>query len=532
MKVLKSGRMDKFHTLFLILFLFFTMMGLGFSSTGQVFLDVNPMGPKYSLNGSNETSIYSHEPILLYTKWDDNVNLSHAILSTNETSAWKNYTNSYDSPKTLTGTSTWSNFTWQNSSLFSEGTKIINWKIYANDTEGYENVTSEMNFTANSYYLYDIVIVCQQDTVNRGQSVSADITVTNNGDFEGDTNIDWWIEDAYGTNHTSGSTVVNISSGESWTSTKSLLVPSTASAGVYYYKIRVTAETYSNTAHDTFEVLIPTATTVSAPSPGAGIGGVAAPTVVEKKANVEVTYKKDLIIVAGIPKKHEIKIKNSGDITLNNLSLYLQGIELSWYQIEPTKVDLEINESKTFIINFIVPASAQIKKYPVNILIKSEELEKTVYLTLNVIELLGKTEFEKLREKLEEEIRNLEEQVRGLEERGIPVEPLQRLLFKAREKINLAINEMEAGDLAEASVLINEAKFIIDVIRETITTVIPLGIIFGIWPLWIIVLVIIILATMLLIVRKVTSGKKEDKWSKLYKKWKKIRKERQKEEEF
>jgi len=153
-------------------------------------------------------------------------------------------------------------------------------------------------------------------------------------------------------------------------------------------------------------------------------------------------------------------------------------------------------------------------------------------LTLNVIELLGKTEFEKLREKLEEEIRNLEEQVQELEERGIPIEPLQRLLFKAREKIKLAINEMEAGDLAEASVLINEAKFILGVIRETITTVIPLGILFGIWPLWIIVLVIIILAAILLIVRKVTSGKKEDKWSKLYKKWKMISKKRQKEEEL
>jgi len=83
--------------------------------------------------------------ILLYTKWDDNVNLSYAILSTNETNTWKNYTdNTYSSPDALTGISDWSNFTWKNSSL--TGSKTIAWKIYANDTENYWNVTDEMTF--------------------------------------------------------------------------------------------------------------------------------------------------------------------------------------------------------------------------------------------------------------------------------------------------------------------------------------------------------------------------------------------------
>ncbi len=58
----------------------------------------------------------------------------------------------YNSPIdiNLTDGETWSNFTWQNSSI-SAGT-IIAWKIYANDTSGNENVT-EGTFTIQSSWL-------------------------------------------------------------------------------------------------------------------------------------------------------------------------------------------------------------------------------------------------------------------------------------------------------------------------------------------------------------------------------------------
>ena len=123
-------------------------MNLVFSQNEKdVFMNISVMKPQYSNNGSN-SSTYTGDAILLYTKWDDNVNLSHAILSTNETGAWKNYTDgTYGSPKTLGNLSIWSNFTWQNTTIV--GTKVVGWKIYANDTEGYENVTGEMNFTVN-----------------------------------------------------------------------------------------------------------------------------------------------------------------------------------------------------------------------------------------------------------------------------------------------------------------------------------------------------------------------------------------------
>ncbi|MCD6371356.1 MAG: hypothetical protein J7L39_01400 [Candidatus Aenigmarchaeota archaeon] len=81
--------------------------------------------------------------VSLSAYWNDNLKLSNAWLATNETGAWKNYTDIY--LVNFNGASEgWSNFTWKNSSV-PVGT-VIAWKIYANDSAGNENVTDIMTF--------------------------------------------------------------------------------------------------------------------------------------------------------------------------------------------------------------------------------------------------------------------------------------------------------------------------------------------------------------------------------------------------
>ncbi|MFQ6068091.1 MAG: hypothetical protein ACE5KD_00955 [Candidatus Bathyarchaeia archaeon] len=113
-------------------------------------VDTDP--PTFSNNNTNTTSIYKGEPILIYANWSDNSNLNYSWLSTNETGAWKNYTDgTYDSPIdiNLTIGETWSNFTWQNTTFVG----TVAWKIYANDSAGNENVTGEMTFEVLPPYL-------------------------------------------------------------------------------------------------------------------------------------------------------------------------------------------------------------------------------------------------------------------------------------------------------------------------------------------------------------------------------------------
>ncbi|RME16956.1 MAG: hypothetical protein D6799_04380, partial [Bacteroidetes bacterium] len=72
----------------------------------------------------------------------DDVGLSYAILSTNETGKWINYTDgTYGSPIYFNGEANewkWANFTWNNASFLSGG---IGWKIYVFDSTNKQNVT-------------------------------------------------------------------------------------------------------------------------------------------------------------------------------------------------------------------------------------------------------------------------------------------------------------------------------------------------------------------------------------------------------
>lgn len=100
--------------------------------------------PSYSGQNQNATMIPPYEAIKLSVRWSDEVGLSTAILSTNETGTWQNKT-VYDSPTGLSGTSAWSNFSWYNSSV-PIGT-IVGWRVYANDTPvNHWNVTPVTSF--------------------------------------------------------------------------------------------------------------------------------------------------------------------------------------------------------------------------------------------------------------------------------------------------------------------------------------------------------------------------------------------------
>jgi hypothetical protein len=101
--------------------------------------------PKWNNLGQNATWVGVNKTILLFANWTDNFDLDYAWLSTNETGEWKNYT-AIDI--NLTYNQTWSNFTWQNSSIPAGWT--IAFRIYANDSSGNENATEIRTFVVNA----------------------------------------------------------------------------------------------------------------------------------------------------------------------------------------------------------------------------------------------------------------------------------------------------------------------------------------------------------------------------------------------
>ncbi|MFH0829837.1 MAG: DUF2341 domain-containing protein, partial [Candidatus Aenigmatarchaeota archaeon] len=110
--------------------------------------------------GSNTTSLPAWSGVNLYANWSTNAtNLGWAVLATNETGAWQNKTGAIDIDA---ATLTWSNFTWYNDSV--AGNTVVGWRIFANNSDGTQNVTDINTFTVQSSVL--ITLTSGRDTVN------------------------------------------------------------------------------------------------------------------------------------------------------------------------------------------------------------------------------------------------------------------------------------------------------------------------------------------------------------------------------
>ena len=91
--------------------------------------------PEWRSQGQNVSQIPVGGSILLYAQGKDLVALDYAVLATNETGTWHNWTGEYGSPMDMQdagNTWKWSNFTWQNGSIPAGTT--VGWRIWYNDT--------------------------------------------------------------------------------------------------------------------------------------------------------------------------------------------------------------------------------------------------------------------------------------------------------------------------------------------------------------------------------------------------------------
>jgi len=122
---------------------FFALIGHASQIIQGSFEITDTIAPTYSNLRQSSSNLQEGHLIKLSSYWTDNEELNYTWLATNETGQWENKT-FYGSPKVLSGSSDWSNFTWQNSSIFIG--MVISWKVYGNDTSGNENSTEINSF--------------------------------------------------------------------------------------------------------------------------------------------------------------------------------------------------------------------------------------------------------------------------------------------------------------------------------------------------------------------------------------------------
>jgi hypothetical protein len=110
--------------------------------------------PRWLSQRQSSDTPFQGETVLLYAKLQDDIALGTALLSTNETGFWVNWTDRYMSPSVISRNGrnvneTWAVFPWRNPSAQVGAT--IGWRVLFNDTAGKWNTTAEMAFTIREF---------------------------------------------------------------------------------------------------------------------------------------------------------------------------------------------------------------------------------------------------------------------------------------------------------------------------------------------------------------------------------------------
>ncbi|MBN2042642.1 MAG: hypothetical protein JW754_02445 [Candidatus Aenigmarchaeota archaeon] len=290
------------------------------------------------------------------------------------------------------------------------------------------------------------------------------ITMTNEGEAATENLVEFWISDG-STTWAYGSMSEEVEGGQTENHTESLPVVSYQPLGQYTINVKLTYDSNNTlyaTANDTFFVVEcePGPGPEPGPEPGpsgppagpAGPPGQAAPA---GEPQIEiVSYPQELGIEAGATKYPTITVRNTGNVTVYNVSLKFRRFPSPWFEITPDQHDeIKKGEEVTFTVKLAMPMNAEAKEYIGNILAISPNQtsdEKTISITVfgSRSELI-QWEIERLKKALQE----LEVDVKSAKDSGKDVSEVEPLLDSVRNSIRDAemyLSEKRYDDSLEA----------------------------------------------------------------------------------
>ncbi|HJX06008.1 MAG TPA: LamG domain-containing protein [Candidatus Nanoarchaeia archaeon] len=131
--------------------------------------EINITAPSWSNPQKNATNIYQNDYIMFNTSWTDTDGLAGYIFSINQTGTWAN--------STLTAFSGTSNVSQNITQITASAGTTVQWKFYANDTDGLWNMTDTQEFTVRSPVILNNQQVTPRFALNNTAiNISANVT--------------------------------------------------------------------------------------------------------------------------------------------------------------------------------------------------------------------------------------------------------------------------------------------------------------------------------------------------------------------
>ncbi len=159
-----------------------------------------------------------------------------------------------------------------------------------------------------------------------------------------------------------------------------------------------------------------------------------------------ISYPSLISIEQGDSEIVSITVKNTGNITLINLTLSISGINTSWVSISPM-TDLSPDKTHTFTINITIPENAKIEKRNIKFIVLSGDFNKSVSSTLEILpNEKYKLKLESIFKLLKEKYQNLTKIYENYKQKGVENSELESMLNSIKTLISQTETFLNTGD--------------------------------------------------------------------------------------
>jgi archaellum component FlaG (FlaF/FlaG flagellin family) len=175
------------------------------------------------------------------------------------------------------------------------------------------------------------------------------------------------------------------------------------------------------------------------------------------------SYPAELQIEQGKSKTVNVKVKNTGNVTLGDVSLAVEEIEATWWRTAPSTTVLTANEEKSFAVTFSIPDNATVANYP--IAYKAEATSISATKSASLVVLPGPVAQQEINISLANYTARYEALLAELNAAyaaGGNVTEAESKLALVKELLDRAEASIEAGDYFAANALLAQIKAALD----------------------------------------------------------------------
>ncbi|MCD6477400.1 MAG: hypothetical protein J7K87_00125 [Candidatus Aenigmarchaeota archaeon] len=179
-------------------------------------------------------------------------------------------------------------------------------------------------------------------------------------------------------------------------------------------------------------------------------------------AKIEISqYPSSINVIQGETESFPLSVKNAGDTSQSNLTLYVSGIPDTWYSYSPSHINLNSGDEENFTINITPSKSAPIKTYVLNFTVKNSNVWSSNTSVLKVLPCEEeKSKINKTYEIYLSNYTSLMEKMSLLSKRE-NVTILNNTLRKLKSKLDLVEQSISKGDYFTADQLLGDVYSLI-----------------------------------------------------------------------